>query len=272
VEHRVLFVDDEDAIREALEFLVMDEGWQVLSAESGPKALEILEHTSVSMIVSDYRMPGMDGVELLREVHQRHPSAVKMILSGYAEAHAIVAAINEGHCDKFIGKPWDDEQLLEILRWGLKTFEENSCLSAETENLRIQTETLRQDKEQLEARVTVHHEEATQRGLALDLAHEILDRLPYALFGLDTDGTLVLTNNAGRDFCPALMFGMPLETWLTIEEAVALTKEVLEDGKPRSANLVRPDGRVQVDCISISSDGPERGVLLVMRKEGTNAR
>ena len=94
---RILFVDDERNVLRSLERLFLEEEYEIFTADSGLEGLEILERSgSFQLIVSDYRMPSMNGVEFLSEVCRRWPETERMILSGYADTAAIVAAINEG--------------------------------------------------------------------------------------------------------------------------------------------------------------------------------
>ena len=109
---RILCVDDERNVLRALERIFLDEDYEIVTAGSGQEGLDILEETdSFQVIISDYRMPVMTGVEFLKAVYDRWPETVRIVLSGYADAGAIVAAINEGHIYKFIPKPWNDEEL-----------------------------------------------------------------------------------------------------------------------------------------------------------------
>lgn len=112
----LLLVDDEESIVAALRRLLRDEGWLVLSATSAEQALQLLARHEVDLILSDQRMPGMTGVELLRRARRLYPDTLRLVLSGYTELQSITEAINEGAIYKFLAKPWDDEQLRAHLR------------------------------------------------------------------------------------------------------------------------------------------------------------
>jgi DNA-binding NtrC family response regulator len=111
----LLLVDDESAILSALKRELRSAGYELLTATSGEEALRILANSDVQVILSDYRMPGMSGVELLTEAHRLQPDAVRMVLSGYADIEAITEAINCGRIYKFLNKPWNSEQLQEVV-------------------------------------------------------------------------------------------------------------------------------------------------------------
>lgn len=107
----ILFVDDEDNVLAALKRIFIDENYDILTASSGEEALRVLESRPVHLIISDHKMPGMTGAELLREIKARWPEIIRIMLTGHADIQAIMGAINEGAVYKFITKPWNDEDL-----------------------------------------------------------------------------------------------------------------------------------------------------------------
>jgi response regulator RpfG family c-di-GMP phosphodiesterase/tRNA A-37 threonylcarbamoyl transferase component Bud32 len=107
---RVLFVDDEERILTALRS-VFRANYQVLTATSGPQALELVKKFQPHVVVSDQRMPEMTGVELLRQVKEAAPATVRLLLTGYSDLAAIVGSVNEGEVFRFVSKPWDNEEI-----------------------------------------------------------------------------------------------------------------------------------------------------------------
>lgn len=107
----LLFVDDEENVLNALKRVFMEENYEILTAGSGDEALKLIESNPVHLIVSDYKMPGITGSELLKEVKNRWPETIRIMLTGYADINAIMGAVNEGAVYKFITKPWNDEDL-----------------------------------------------------------------------------------------------------------------------------------------------------------------
>lgn len=107
---RVLFVDDEPRILTTMRMLFRND-YEVFVAESGAKALELLKTQEVDVIVSDQRMPGMTGIELLRTARDLNPHAMRILLTGYSDLNAIIGSINEGEIFRFINKPWSNEEL-----------------------------------------------------------------------------------------------------------------------------------------------------------------
>lgn len=108
----MLCVDDEPNIVSALRRLFRGSGYRVLTATSGAQALELMQTESVDLIISDMRMPIMDGAQLLEQVRQRWPGTSRLLLTGYADMASTVAAINRGGVYRYITKPWNDSELL----------------------------------------------------------------------------------------------------------------------------------------------------------------
>ena len=106
----ILFVDDEQMVLCSLQRGFLDEPYNLLFADSGQKALDLLEHNEVHIVVTDMRMPEMSGLEFLKIVKSRWPDVVRVILSGFTDRQAMIDAINQGEIFKFITKPWRLEE------------------------------------------------------------------------------------------------------------------------------------------------------------------
>ncbi len=113
---RILFVDDEPMVLQGLQRILrpMRGEWDMVFAGSGAEALEIMADHYFDVLVSDMRMPGMNGAELLREVMRRHPTTVRMVLSGHADRELVSQCVGVAH--QFISKPCDPEQLKSLVR------------------------------------------------------------------------------------------------------------------------------------------------------------
>jgi len=110
--HVILFVDDEPEVLELLRrTFPPDEGYESLTASGGARALEILASRQVDLLVSDQRMPGRTGIELIQEARRLHPDLCAILLTAYTDPREIVAAINKGEVYRYITKPWDTADL-----------------------------------------------------------------------------------------------------------------------------------------------------------------
>lgn len=112
----LLIVDDEENILRALMRVFRREGYRILTAASGEAALAMLREHPVHVILSDMRMPHMNGVEFLNKVKETYPDTIRIVLSGYTDLDSVTEAINRGAIYKFLSKPWDDELLRENIR------------------------------------------------------------------------------------------------------------------------------------------------------------
>jgi serine/threonine-protein kinase len=110
----ILFVDDEERITMLLNMMFRAD-YHVLTASSGQQALELLEKHRVDVLISDQRMPGMTGVELLQQVRDRWPNTLRLLLTGYSDLSAIVGSVNEGEVFRFLNKPWDHDQMRQTI-------------------------------------------------------------------------------------------------------------------------------------------------------------
>lgn len=108
---RLLAVDDEPAVLRALRSLFRSSAYDLHLAESGAEALKILGEHPIDVIISDMRMPGMDGMELLSEAKRRFPEPVRIVLSGYAEPDRVIGVLNEAGIFAYVSKPWDSADL-----------------------------------------------------------------------------------------------------------------------------------------------------------------
>lgn len=171
---KVLLVDDEEPILNSLRRLLRGQPYDVLLAASGAQALEILKQQPVNLVMSDARMPNMDGATLLALVRERYPATARIMLTGYADPSAIIKAINEGQIHRYISKPWNDEEMLLTLRQAL----EHQHLARERERLekltRVQNEQLKLLNSTLEKHVAARTAELQQTADMLDLAYEEL--------------------------------------------------------------------------------------------------
>lgn len=131
----ILCVDDEPNILSSLRRLFRPKGFQILVAQSGKVGLDILETETVDLVISDMRMPEMDGAQFLEQVRHRWPDTVRLLLTGHSDVTSIVGAINRGEIYRYITKPWDDNDIVLIVRQAL----ERKAMELETRRLEVLT-------------------------------------------------------------------------------------------------------------------------------------
>jgi type II secretory ATPase GspE/PulE/Tfp pilus assembly ATPase PilB-like protein/DNA-binding NarL/FixJ family response regulator len=121
--YRLLIVDDEPGVLNALKRVFHQENYEVLTAPSGEQGLKVLAEATTHLVISDFRMPGINGAEFLRAVRDRSPDTIRIMLTGHADSDAVMGAINEGAVYKFILKPWDDNDLRITVALALEQFD-----------------------------------------------------------------------------------------------------------------------------------------------------
>lgn len=132
VKNTVLFVDDEQNILASIRRATEDEDFIAVFASSGEEALEIFEKRHISVIVTDMRMPEMNGLTLLKTIREKYPNTVRIVLSGYTQLSQVLATVNQGDIFQFIPKPWNmEEELLATVRRGIEHYN----LAAERDRL-----------------------------------------------------------------------------------------------------------------------------------------
>ncbi len=120
-EYTVLLVDDEEIVTTCISALLMLEtDYDVLVFNSPIEALEEMQHEEIDLVISDYLMPDMNGVEFLMEMKKLQPEAIRIILTAYADKENAIKAINEVGLYQFVEKPWDNDALLLLIRNGLR--------------------------------------------------------------------------------------------------------------------------------------------------------
>lgn len=176
-EHTLLLVDDEKSITRALNRLFRKEGYRILTAQSGAEGLEKLQQSDdpVSMIISDQRMPEMNGAQFLEKAKSIYPDAIRYLLTGYSDLDAVIDAVNKGEIHRYLTKPWNDEDLVLQVKQSLEHFELTS------ENRRLTALTIEQNKKLnelnrgLEQKVQERTREVVEKNKALEKVNQMLE-------------------------------------------------------------------------------------------------
>lgn len=179
----VLFVDDEAHILSSLRRLVRPLKLETFFATSGAEGLKILEENNIDLIVSDMRMPEMDGADFLTKARQMQPETVRVLLTGYADMSSTIDALNHGGIYRYISKPWDDDELKSVISDGLKIKRLEREQIELTELTKQQNDQLQDLNKNLEAKVEARTQEIQQTSQMLDLLYGDL-KLSYDSFVL----------------------------------------------------------------------------------------
>ena len=252
----LLLVDDEDNIVAALRRLLRGEGWLVLSASSAEQALQLMARHEVDVILSDQRLPGMAGVELLRRAKQLYPETIRLVLSGYTELQSITDAVNVGAICKFLAKPWDDEQLRTHLREAFAVKEMADQNRRLDQEVQAANRELAQLNQQLQTLLNAQHEQNQREAGSREAAQQLLDAVLVPVFGLDDAGLLVFANPPAQALCAR---DADLPDGAASEQLPQALRPAL-DGDPMPVTLA---GR-RWWAMSRRLDGNTRGRLLVL--------
>ena len=147
---RILVVDDEQSVLSAVSRCLLDTQFEILTASSGANGLEQLQiHGGVDLVISDFRMPGMNGVEFLQQVMKHWPDTKRVILSAYTDSEILLSAVNEGRVHRFLTKPWKNEILLAEIDELLRETDALFIVRQEVENLVQRNQVLASTNDQL---------------------------------------------------------------------------------------------------------------------------
>lgn len=248
----LLLVDDEQNILSALRRLLRTEGYRILTANSGAEAIELLKAETVDVVMSDQRMPGMAGVDLLRIAKDMQPECVRIVLSGYTELQAVTSAINDGAIYKFLCKPWDDAHLKANIA---EAFARRRMAD---ENRRL-TQELEVKNTQLQELLAERSDQVQIRSEALGVFHEALEALPVGVIGVDDEGLIAFCNSTAV----AQLEGYPVGLGMAARES--LPAELLNE----ALSLQLGDKRLLVSRTRLGQRSTSRGYLLALLDAST---
>ncbi len=139
--YKVLIVDDEVEILKALNRGLRTEPYETFFIESGQKAIELFAKEEIAVVVTDMRMPGMNGLELLQFIHKISPDTVKIVLSGYTQLPQILVTVNKVDIYKFLTKPWDlDNELRVYIKEGIELYDKRHSKESKERSLEKKNE------------------------------------------------------------------------------------------------------------------------------------
>lgn len=171
---KLLLVDDEENILRSLQRVLRKEPYTLTTATSGDQAMGLMAEGRFDLVISDARMPGMDGPSLLSAIKKKYPWCIRILLTGYADIDSTIKAINDGQIYRYISKPWDDDELRLIIRQALAfQYSERRRLALEKVT-RKQNRELQELNASLEQKVRDRTEELRETADMVDLAYKEL--------------------------------------------------------------------------------------------------
>ncbi|MCK5124617.1 MAG: response regulator [candidate division Zixibacteria bacterium] len=244
----LLLVDDEPNVLKSLKRLFIDTDYRVIIANSGGEGLEKLKENAIQLVISDYRMPEMNGVEFLRLVKEQYPETIRIILSGYADVSAVVEAINDGEIYKFLAKPWNEQELLTAIMRSFEQYQlriENKKLTYKLQRQNFELEKLAKS---LEDKVVERTRALELKNRALSIAQNILNLLPVGVIGIDSEMTVVYFNMSLGNFIDtkAISLGTMLNQ-SKYPEVTRIMKAAIEGREPISI-LIDSDKTLGLTC------------------------
>ncbi len=234
-EYKIIIVDDEPMITSGLKTLLSVEGGYCPEVfNSAGEALEYIKNISIDLVITDFFMPGLNGIEFLKEIKKIHPEVSTILLTGYADKESAIKAINEIGLYRYIEKPWDNEDLLLSIKNALERSYLMQKLCQKVFELEVAKTQLEHYSKNLEEEVNKRTNEliASREDFAATLAHDLRTPLLAAIQTLSffLDGTLGNLDEKQKQF---------LETMLVSNrDMLGLVNALLEVYRYESGQLV----------------------------------
>ena len=176
----VLFVDDEENILHALKRSLRNSEFSCMFSGNGREALELIAKNDIQVIVTDEQMPEMGGIELLQQVKELHPDIIRIILSGYTDSDRLIRSINEGEIYRFISKPWEENELVDVIKDGFTRY--NTL-----QGFKIYMKRIIDDNIELMEKMKSYES-------SIELNSDLLNMIPQPLIAVSIDGLTELVN------------------------------------------------------------------------------
>ncbi len=267
---KILCVDDEENVLKAIKRLFFDEDYEILTASSGIQGLDILKKENIQIIISDYRMPGMSGVDFLKEVRKNWPETVRIVLSGYADITSIVMAINEGEIYKFIPKPWNDTELKITILNAIERYHLYKKNLELTKELKEKNEELTRLNNELRRLLEKETETTKFQSKVLSTQQNILDMIPVGIIGIDLNKTIVMCNSTCLEITKNNEFPIDQNIEHVFPESVLEFIEEVKNKKRSvtSINIYGKKGTLKGSLLE--QDDVQKGLILVFIREDNN--
>lgn len=265
--HTVLCVDDERNILTCLNRLLRKENYRLLTASSGEEGLELLANNAIHLVMSDQRMPGMNGTDFLAKVKEIYPDIVRIILTGYTEIDSIMNSINQGSIYKFFLKPWNDEHLKLEINKALDQYDLVQANRELNQTIMVQNEELKQINDNLEETVHKRTHILEIQNKALELSRAILNDIPLPVIGVSDELTIAFINHRAQALSfdhQKLSLGESIADYFS-EAVVAVSEGVVNENNSRQIKNYTISGKdYTMDITPLSSSFKNRGFVITL--------
>ena len=265
----VLLVDDDRQVLNSLRRLLRKEDYRLLIAGSGEEGLDLLRTNEVHVILSDQKMPGMTGIEFLQKSKEISRTPVRVVLSGYADLSVIVDAINKGEIYRFMGKPWNDDELKATIRQCIERFDVIARNKDLLHQVKLQSEKLKQLKVELAETVEI-------RTRALQVMQEVLEKLPVAVVCISSDEEVMIVNESASEILPGFSFfmpGSPVAGMVPPELASEIRTWMNQDSHgTHESEIIWNDTGFRVRFIPLGDRNLRRGIMLTFEPQTEETR
>lgn len=263
---KILCIDDEINVLKSLKRVFLEDDYEILTAESGEEGLDILKSEQpVQIVISDYRMPGMNGVDFLKAVYENWPDTVRIVLSGYADTASVVEAINEGQIYKFIPKPWNDNDLRVTVSNALERYFLQKRNRELTEELKQKNEQLQEINKNLELLVEERTEELRFKNMIMEKAHNILNALPVGVVGIDRTGLIVQANKRFAELIGLKFEPIGLSMGEILPENIQVfTNKLIKPNEEHESTILVNGKDVRIKGVLMKYRDGQEGLILVL--------
>ena len=193
----VLVVDDELSVLRSIKRLLRREPINLITINSPKQALDLFNTNDIDIVISDYRMPEMNGIELLREIRKRHPHTIRITLTGYSDVDAIIGAINDGEVFRFLVKPWDDDALRQHLHDAIELMQQRNFRNRRINLVRDYAQQFRAQRDSILPVFALSR-------LGQSNYSGLLQSIPVGLILLDPEGMILMANQFAVAALPTL--------------------------------------------------------------------
>lgn len=253
---RILIVDDDEIVIHAIESSIREEGYDIVATNSAQEAVRLLESGPFAAILSDQRMPEMDGLDLLAQAQRRQPHCSRILVTGAPTLKTVIEAVNRGEIFRFVAKPWALEELLATVRNAVQRYELlelNDQLQRDTQQLNeqlgqanaaLEEKVSQLSRQQTELEKAKHALEANL-GKSLELCYRILDAY-HPLLGRETKDSVQLCHRltAEEHLPKATRETLAVSAWIQNVGLIGVPREVILKSRQNPHTLTSSESRM----------------------------